>query len=110
MNMISNWMLFALLALVLYGVAAITQKLSTNHISAELSFLCFGAAFVVIGGVISSTLLTLLVLPTLYDLVGTMFERSKQHGPHMQPPGLPPRDGKTQTRTQQEPVPDPVVA
>ncbi len=45
-------MLFALAALVLYGVAAITQKLSTNHISAELSFLWFGAAFVVIGGVI----------------------------------------------------------
>jgi cobalt-zinc-cadmium resistance protein CzcA len=29
-------------------------------------------ATVVIGGVISSTLLTLLVLPTLYDLVGTL--------------------------------------
>ena len=50
--MISSWMLFALVALVLYGVAAITQKLSTNHISAELSFLWFGAAFVVIGGAI----------------------------------------------------------
>ncbi len=50
--MISSWMFFALVALVLYGVAAITQKLSTNHISAELSFLWFGAAFVVIAGVI----------------------------------------------------------
>ncbi len=52
MSMTSSWMFFALVTLVLYGVAAITQKLSTNHISAELSFLWFGAAFVVIGGVI----------------------------------------------------------
>ena len=50
--MISSWMLFALAALVLYGVAAVTQKLSTNHISAELCFIWFGAAFVVIGMVI----------------------------------------------------------
>jgi len=52
MNMISAWMLFALLTLVLFGVAAITQKLSTNHISAELSFIWFGAAFLVIAAVI----------------------------------------------------------
>jgi len=32
-------------------------------------------ATVVIGGVISSTLLTLLVLPTLYDLAGTILQR-----------------------------------
>jgi bacterial/archaeal transporter family protein len=50
--MFSSWLLFALLALVLYGVAAVTQKMSTNHVSAELSFFWFGAAFVVIAGVI----------------------------------------------------------
>src|SRR5207302_2536985 len=50
--MISSWMFFALLTLVLFGIAAITQKLSTNDISAELSFLWFGAAFVVIAGII----------------------------------------------------------
>ena len=50
--MISAWMFFALVTLVLFGIAAITQKLSTNHISAELSFIWFGAAFVVIGVVI----------------------------------------------------------
>jgi cobalt-zinc-cadmium resistance protein CzcA len=35
-------------------------------------------ATVVIGGVISSTLLTLLVLPTLYNLVGTILDRAKR--------------------------------
>jgi cobalt-zinc-cadmium resistance protein CzcA len=64
-------------------------------------------ATVVIGGVISSTLLTLLVLPTLYDLVGTMFERSKQPGS----PGerKPAHATTTQTRTHPEPVPDPLI-
>src|SRR5439155_3886111 len=36
-------------------------------------------ATVVIGGVVSSTLLTLLVLPTLYDLVGALLSRWEQH-------------------------------
>src|SRR5213079_3434712 len=34
-------------------------------------------ATVVIGGVMSSTLLTLLVLPVLYDLAGTLLSRSE---------------------------------
>jgi drug/metabolite transporter (DMT)-like permease len=45
-------MLLALTALLLYGVAAVTQKLSTNYISTELSFLWFASAFVLIGAVI----------------------------------------------------------
>jgi len=52
MSMIATWMYFALATLILYGVAAVTQKLSTNHISAELSFIWFGAAFVAIAVVI----------------------------------------------------------
>jgi cobalt-zinc-cadmium resistance protein CzcA len=40
-------------------------------------------ATVVIGGVISSTLLTLLVLPALYDLVGNILERQQDvSSPH----------------------------
>ena len=46
------WLVFAMVALVFWGITGITQKLSTNHISAELSFLWFGGAFVVIAGVI----------------------------------------------------------
>jgi transporter family protein len=37
---------YALAALVLYGVAGVTQKLATNHVSTELSTVCFALAFV----------------------------------------------------------------
>jgi transporter family protein len=46
MNAISVWMAFALLALILYGVAGVTQKVATNEISTELSTICFAAAFI----------------------------------------------------------------
>lgn len=48
----SSWMPYALIALVLWGFAGLAQKLSTNHISAELSFVWFAAAFVPIAGLI----------------------------------------------------------
>jgi len=35
------WFLFATVALVFFGISGITQKLSTNHVSFELSFLWF---------------------------------------------------------------------
>lgn len=35
------WLGFAVLALVLWGITGVTQKLSTNHISSERSFLWF---------------------------------------------------------------------
>lgn len=44
----SKWLPFALLTLVFFGTSGITQKLSTNYISTELSTLVFSAAFVVV--------------------------------------------------------------
>jgi len=46
------WSLYALLALTLWGFTGLTQKLSTNHVSAELSFIAYSAAFVPIAGII----------------------------------------------------------
>lgn len=48
----SVWLLYSLLALSLWGFTGLTQKLSTNHISAELSFIAYSVAFVPIAGVI----------------------------------------------------------
>ena len=47
-----EWFVFALLALVFWGITGVTQKLSTNSISSELSFLWFAVAFVPIALVI----------------------------------------------------------
>jgi transporter family protein len=41
-----EWLLLSLVALVFWGVTGNTQKLSTQHISAQFSFLGFAAAFV----------------------------------------------------------------
>lgn len=51
----SPWMRYALVTLVLFGVAAILQKLSTNNISNELSMLGFTLGFVVIAAAIVAT-------------------------------------------------------
>src|SRR3954471_10513543 len=40
------WMAYALVGLVMYGVAGVTQKLATNHISTELSTVCFALTFI----------------------------------------------------------------
>ena len=40
------WLAFAILALTLWGVTGVTQKLSTNRISSERSFLWFCWAMV----------------------------------------------------------------
>jgi hypothetical protein len=40
------WLGFAILALVLWGITGVTQKLSTNRISSERSFLWFCWAMV----------------------------------------------------------------
>lgn len=42
----SSWMVLAMVTLVLFGVAAVTQKLATNNISSELSTVCFSLAFI----------------------------------------------------------------
>ena len=40
----SNWLLMVFVALILWGITGVTQKLSTNHISAEYSFVWFAVA------------------------------------------------------------------
>ncbi len=47
-----NWIWLATIALVFFGITGVTQKLSTNNISFELSFIWFCAAFFVVAGVI----------------------------------------------------------
>jgi transporter family protein len=42
----SPWLLAALVPILFWGVSGVAQKVSTNHVSAELSTLCFLAAFV----------------------------------------------------------------
>jgi uncharacterized membrane protein len=46
--MISSWILFASIALVFWGITGVTQKLATNRISSELSFLWFAYAMIAI--------------------------------------------------------------
>ena len=42
----AKWLLYSLVAMVFWGVFSVTQKVSTNHVSAELSYLGWCAAFV----------------------------------------------------------------
>jgi transporter family protein len=49
------WLFYALIALVFWGITGVTQKLSTNSISSQLSFLWFAVAFVPIALVILVT-------------------------------------------------------
>ena len=46
--MTSAWIIYAAVALVLWGASGLTQKLSTNRISSQLSFLWFAAAMAAI--------------------------------------------------------------
>jgi transporter family protein len=46
------WLLFALVTLVFWGITGVTQKLSTNNISTELSFLWFSYAMIALALVI----------------------------------------------------------
>ena len=49
----SAWIIYAAVALVLWGASGITQKLSTNRISSQLSFLWFAAAMLAISAVLA---------------------------------------------------------
>ena len=49
------WIIYALVALVFWGITGVTQKLSTNNISTQLSFLWFVYAMFAIGLVIFLT-------------------------------------------------------
>jgi drug/metabolite transporter (DMT)-like permease len=53
----SNWLLLSFFALVCWGITGNTQKLSTNYVSSQFSFLGFALAFVPIA------ILTMLVFP-----------------------------------------------
>lgn len=50
-----SWILFATIALVFWGITGVTQKLATNRISSELSFLWFAYAMVTISLVLMVT-------------------------------------------------------
>lgn len=58
MSLLPGWIWFAAIALIFWGVTGITQKLSTNKISSELSFVWFAWAMVAI----SATLILLVPL------------------------------------------------
>jgi transporter family protein len=57
--MIPGWIWFATIALVFWGITGVTQKLATNRISSELSFLWFAYAMIAIS-------LVLLVTATMH--------------------------------------------
>ena len=50
--MVGPWMIWATGTVVCFGIAAVTQKIATNHISNELSLVCFAASFVPVGAAI----------------------------------------------------------
>jgi bacterial/archaeal transporter family protein len=47
-----TWLLYSIIALVLWGITGVTQKLSTNRISSARSFLWFCWAMVALSGVV----------------------------------------------------------
>jgi uncharacterized membrane protein len=53
--MIPSWILFASIALAFWGITGVTQKLATNRISSELSFLWFAYAITSISLVLLAT-------------------------------------------------------
>ena len=53
MPSISGWVIFAMIALVFWGVTGVTQKLSTDCISSELSFIWFAVAMIAISSVLA---------------------------------------------------------
>ncbi len=51
--MMHTWFLLSLVSLFLFGLSGVTQKLSTNHISFEASFLWFCAAMALISAAVA---------------------------------------------------------
>jgi transporter family protein len=51
-----NWVVLSSVALVLWGLTGVTQKLSTNNISFQRSFVWFGAAFFAISAALVLTM------------------------------------------------------
>jgi bacterial/archaeal transporter family protein len=52
MSFFSGWIWFAAIALVFWGITGVTQKLATNRISSELSFIWFAYAMIAISAVL----------------------------------------------------------
>ncbi len=55
MTWIPAWLIFSAVALVFWGITGVTQKLSTNRISSQLSFVWFAYAMIGISAVLAAT-------------------------------------------------------
>lgn len=53
MPLLPAWLWFAAIALVFWGVTGVTQKLATNRISSELSFIWFAYAMIAISATLA---------------------------------------------------------
>src|SRR5579864_3507916 len=53
MHFLSGWIWFAAIALVFWGITGVTQKLATNKISSELSFIWFAYAMIAISATLA---------------------------------------------------------
>jgi bacterial/archaeal transporter family protein len=61
------WLFYTLIALVFWGITGVTQKLSTNAISTQLSFLWFACSMIVI------TLAILVMVPIQWHMTARVF-------------------------------------
>jgi transporter family protein len=61
------WLFYVLITLVFWGITGVTQKLSTNSISTELSFIWFGYAMIVIA------LVVLVITPIQWHMTAKVF-------------------------------------
>lgn len=52
MALLPGWLWFAAIALVFWGITGVTQKLATNRISSELSFIWFAYAMIAISAIL----------------------------------------------------------
>lgn len=53
MSFLAGWIWFSAIALVFWGITGVTQKLATNRISSELSFLWFAYAMIAISAILA---------------------------------------------------------
>src|SRR5712672_2362926 len=53
MSFVPGWLWFAAIALVFWGITGVTQKLATNRISSELSFIWFAYAMIAISATLA---------------------------------------------------------
>jgi transporter family protein len=55
MSFLPAWTWFAAIALVFWGITGVTQKLATNRISSELSYIWFAYAMIAISAILAVT-------------------------------------------------------